>query len=72
MTLTPADVSAVFHRHSDPAAFVSVKGGDFQKAGVYQQRRAPAIRPAPLFMMIALISLVGPGEKHLTNGRALG
>jgi len=34
--LTPADVSAAFRRHVDPAAFIYVKGGDFQKAGVSQ------------------------------------
>jgi zinc protease len=34
--LTPADVSAAFRRRVDPAAFIYVKGGDFQKAGVYQ------------------------------------
>jgi zinc protease len=34
--LTPADISAAFKRHIDPAAFIYVAGGDFKKAGVYQ------------------------------------
>jgi zinc protease len=34
--LTPEQVSAAFKRHVDPAAISIVKGGDFEKAGVYQ------------------------------------
>jgi zinc protease len=33
--LTPEQVSAAFRR-IDPAALVTVKAGDFKKAGVYQ------------------------------------
>jgi len=35
MALTPEQVNSAFRRHIDPSAFVYVKGGDFQKAGVY-------------------------------------
>lgn len=35
--LTLDQVNAAFRKHVDPAAFVIVKGGDFKKAGAYQQ-----------------------------------
>lgn len=35
--LTPEQVNAAFKRHVEPLAVSIVKGGDFKKAGVYQQ-----------------------------------
>ena len=35
--LSPQQVSEAFRRHVDPAALSIVKGGDFKKAGVYQE-----------------------------------
>ena len=34
--LTPAEISAAFRRHVDPASLAIVKAGDFKAAGVYQ------------------------------------
>lgn len=36
-TLTPQQVSAALKKHFDPATVSIVKGGDFKKAGVYQE-----------------------------------
>jgi hypothetical protein len=35
--LTPEKVNAAMKRHLDAASISIVKGGDFKKAGVYQQ-----------------------------------
>jgi zinc protease len=35
--LTPEQVSEAFRRHIDPSALSVIKGGDFKKAGVFQQ-----------------------------------
>ena len=38
--LTPNQVNAAFRRHLDPKALSIVKAGDFQKAGVFQEKLA--------------------------------
>ena len=38
--LTPDQVNAAFRRHLDPEALSIVKAGDFQKAGVFQEKLA--------------------------------
>jgi zinc protease len=34
--LTPDQINAAFRKHIDPAGLISVKAGDFKKAGVLQ------------------------------------
>jgi zinc protease len=36
--LTPQQVNEALKRHLDPASISIVKGGDFKKAGVFQQQ----------------------------------